>query len=67
MDARTRSAGWEQLYSLQQEYEGVCRKAWALRGDADAQRQAELDREMTAVMRRVEEVFRRESVPGIYQ
>lgn len=66
MDARTRSTGWEQLYSLQQEYEGVCRKAWALR-DADAQQQAELDREMAAVMRRVEEVFSRESVPGIYQ
>ena len=67
MDARTPSSGWEQLYSLQQEYESICRKAWSLRSEADAQRRAELDREVSAVIRRVEEVFRRESVPDIYQ
>lgn len=67
MDAPSQARGWEQLYSLQQEYERVCRKAWSLRAQADAQRQAELDREVSAVLRRVEAVLRTESVPGIYQ
>jgi hypothetical protein len=67
MDAPTQSTGWEQLYSLQQEYESICRTAWSLRTETDAKRRAELDREVSAVMHRVNEVFCRQRVPGLFQ
>jgi len=57
---------WEQLYSLQQEYEGLCRKAWSLRREADPLRCDELDREVSAVLRRVEAVFEQEPVRSLY-
>jgi len=66
MDAPTQSTGWEQLYSLQQEYESICRKAWQLRSETDAKRRAELDREVSAVMRRVNEVFCEQRLPELY-
>jgi hypothetical protein len=67
MESRTPPNGWEQLFSIQQEYEGICRKAWSLRGDRDPRRQADLDREVSAVMRRVEQVLRAQPVPGLYR
>jgi hypothetical protein len=55
---------WEQLRSIQQEYEGVCRKAWSLRADRDPQHQAELDREVSAVLRRAQQVLQLQPLPG---
>jgi len=66
MEAATGQGAWEQLYSLQQEYESLCRKAWSLRREADSRQCAELDREVSAVMRRVEEVFQRQPVRSLY-
>lgn len=66
MEAATEQGTWEQLYSLQQEYETLCRKAWSLRREADPRQCAELDREVSAVMRRVEEVFQRQPVRSLY-
>jgi hypothetical protein len=57
---------WEQLFSIQQEYEGICRKAWSLRADRDPQHRADLDREVSAVMRRVEQVLQSQPLPDRY-
>jgi hypothetical protein len=60
-------SAWEQLSSIQQEYEGICRKAWSLRADRNPQHQAELDREVSAVMRRVEQVLQSQPLPALYR
>lgn len=67
MSASLESTGWDQLYSLQQEYENVCRKAWSLRMESDPQRRAELDREVSAVIHRVNEVFSQQPLPDLYR
>jgi hypothetical protein len=59
-------SAWEQLFSIQEEYEGICRKAWSLRADPDPRHQAELDREMSAVLRRARQVLQAQPLPGWY-
>jgi hypothetical protein len=67
MDERIPPSAWEELFSIQQEYEGICRKAWSLRAERDPRQQADLDRELSAVMRRVEQVLQTQPVPGLYR